>query len=73
MIDLKAARADPEGFRTALARKGAADSFDRMLAADERWRIHAPGHLSANGKRPQTDARAKPARPLNGAASGASA
>jgi seryl-tRNA synthetase len=38
LIDLRAARADPEGFRAALARKGAAEAFDELLAADERWR-----------------------------------
>ncbi len=38
MIDLRAARADPEGFRAALERKGAAEPFDELLAADERWR-----------------------------------
>ena len=42
MIDLKAARAEPERFRTALARKGAADAFDHMLAADGRWRSLIP-------------------------------
>jgi seryl-tRNA synthetase len=42
MIDLRAARADPEGFRTALARKGAAGRFDALLAADERWRALLP-------------------------------
>jgi seryl-tRNA synthetase len=35
MIDLKAARNDPDGFRAALARKGAAAIFDELLAADE--------------------------------------
>jgi seryl-tRNA synthetase len=39
MIDLKAARNDPDGYRKALARKGAADLFDRLLAADEAWRV----------------------------------
>ena len=34
MIDLRAARSDPEGFRAALARKGAAELFDELLAAD---------------------------------------
>ena len=34
MIDLKAARNDPESFRTALARKGAAEAFDELLVAD---------------------------------------
>jgi len=44
MIDLRAARSDRDGFRSALARKGAAavDAFDRMLAADERWRALVP-------------------------------
>jgi seryl-tRNA synthetase len=35
MIDLKAARNDPEGYRSALTRKGAAAIFDELLAADE--------------------------------------
>jgi seryl-tRNA synthetase len=34
MIDLRAARNDPDGYRTALARKGAAAIFDELLAAD---------------------------------------
>ena len=34
MIDLKAARAAPEEMRAALARKGAAELFDELLAAD---------------------------------------
>ncbi len=38
MIDLKAARKDPDRFRTALARRGAAADFDALLAADSRWR-----------------------------------
>lgn len=42
MIDLKAARADPGRYRAALARKGAAEAFDRLLAADERWRALVP-------------------------------
>jgi seryl-tRNA synthetase len=42
MIDLRAARSDPDRFRTALARKGAADDFDALLAADERWRELVP-------------------------------
>ena len=39
MIDLKAARADPEAFRSALVRKGdeAARAFDELMAADARW------------------------------------
>ena len=38
MIDLKAARQDPDGFRTALARREAEKDFDELLAADARWR-----------------------------------
>ncbi|HEY8645671.1 MAG TPA: serine--tRNA ligase [Gaiellaceae bacterium] len=39
MIDLKTARNDPDGYRAALARKGAAGIFDELLAADEAWRL----------------------------------
>jgi seryl-tRNA synthetase len=42
VIDLKAARADPETFRAALARKGAAEHFDALLAADAHWRELVP-------------------------------
>ena len=42
MIDLKAARANPDAVRAALARKGAAEAFDRLLEADERWRALVP-------------------------------
>ena len=42
MIDLRAARSNPEPVRAALARKGAGDAFDRLLAADERWRALVP-------------------------------
>ncbi|HUQ22113.1 MAG TPA: serine--tRNA ligase [Gaiellaceae bacterium] len=42
MIDLKAARHDPEAYRAALARKGAGDAFDAVLHADERWRALVP-------------------------------
>ncbi|HEX7310725.1 MAG TPA: serine--tRNA ligase [Gaiellaceae bacterium] len=42
MIDIHAARHDPEGFRTALARRGAAEAFDALMAADARWRELVP-------------------------------
>jgi seryl-tRNA synthetase len=42
MINLRSARSDPERFRAALARKGAAEVFDELLAADERWRALVP-------------------------------
>ncbi|MCU1489314.1 MAG: hypothetical protein JWM85_719, partial [Acidimicrobiaceae bacterium] len=38
LIDVRAARAEPERYRSALARKGAAETFDVLLAADEAWR-----------------------------------
>ena len=42
MIDLRAARHEPDGFRAAVARKGAGEAFDELLAADERWRALVP-------------------------------
>lgn len=42
MIDLRAARADPDTWRAALARKGAGEAFDALLAADENWRALVP-------------------------------
>ena len=42
MIDAKAARNDPDTYRAALARKGAAEPFDAWLEADERWRELVP-------------------------------
>jgi seryl-tRNA synthetase len=38
VIDLRAARNDPNGFRAALARKGAEELFDALLEADAAWR-----------------------------------
>jgi seryl-tRNA synthetase len=57
MIDLKAARAEPEQTRAALARKGAAEAFDRLLAADERWRALVP---RVDELRSRTKLRGKP-------------
>jgi len=42
MIDLRAARSDPDAFRAAVARKGAAEAFDALLEADESWRALVP-------------------------------
>ena len=56
MIDLRAARNDPDGFRRRLARKGADEAFDALLAADQRWRELVPrvdelrGRLKLKGK-----------------------
>ena len=38
MIDLKAARQDPDRYRAALGRRGAAADFDALLTVDVRWR-----------------------------------
>jgi seryl-tRNA synthetase len=40
VIDLKAARQEPDRYRAALARRGAATDFDALLAADTSWRSH---------------------------------
>ena len=40
MIDLKAARQEPDRYRAALDRRGAARDFDALLAADSCWREH---------------------------------
>ncbi|MBA3364794.1 MAG: serine--tRNA ligase [Actinobacteria bacterium] len=37
MIDLRAARQDPEAYRSALARKGMAEEFDALMTAHGRW------------------------------------
>ncbi len=58
MIDLKAARQDPDGYRAALARRGAAADFDALLAADASWRslteraeaLRAAQKVSSKGK-----------------------
>ncbi len=57
MIDLKAARADPDAWRTALARKGAAEAFDALLDADERWRSLVP---QVDDLRSRTKLKGKP-------------
>jgi seryl-tRNA synthetase len=38
VIDLRAARREPGRYRAALARRGAAEDFDALLAADQTWR-----------------------------------
>jgi seryl-tRNA synthetase len=42
VIDVRAARNDPEGFRGALARKGGAGAFDELMAADSEWLALVP-------------------------------
>src|SRR3954447_4504280 len=50
MIDVRAARNDPDRVRTALARRGAADAFDELIAADTRWRELLPQVEELRGK-----------------------
>src|SRR5918999_6004610 len=42
MIDLRAARSDPDRFRAGIARRGAGDAFDELLAVDQEWRELVP-------------------------------
>jgi seryl-tRNA synthetase len=57
VIDLRAARADPDAFRAAIARKGAAEAFDALMAADERWRELIP---KVDELRSRTKTKGKP-------------
>ena len=51
MIDLKLARNEPERYRAALARKGAGELFDELLAADRRWLELVPRVDELRGRR----------------------
>jgi seryl-tRNA synthetase len=42
VIDIRAARHDPDAFRAALARKGATEPFDELMDADARWLALVP-------------------------------
>jgi seryl-tRNA synthetase len=42
LIDLRAARSDPDRVRPGIARKGGAEAFDELLEADARWRELVP-------------------------------
>jgi seryl-tRNA synthetase len=57
MIDIRAARADPDGYRTALARKGAAGEFDELMEADAAWLALVP---QADELRAKTKLKGKP-------------
>jgi seryl-tRNA synthetase len=50
MIDIRAARADPEPWRAALARRGAAEDFDALLEADRERRSLLPRIEELRGK-----------------------
>jgi seryl-tRNA synthetase len=57
MIDLRAARTDPDAYRAALARKRAELLFDELLAVDARWR---EVQQQVDGLRSQTKLKGKP-------------
>jgi seryl-tRNA synthetase len=57
MIDIRAARADPDGYRAALARKGAAEDFDALMEADWAWLALVP---QADELRAKTKLKGKP-------------
>jgi seryl-tRNA synthetase len=57
VIDLKAARSDPDGFRAALARKGGVAAFEQLLEADRRWLELVP---QVDELRGQTRPKGKP-------------
>jgi seryl-tRNA synthetase len=57
MIDIRAARADPDAYRTALARKGAAEDFDALMEADGAWLALVP---QADELRAKTKLKGKP-------------
>jgi seryl-tRNA synthetase len=60
VIDLKAAREEPDRYRAALARRGAGADFDALLVADASWRentqraetLRATQKSSSKGKPP---------------------
>jgi seryl-tRNA synthetase len=57
MIDIRAARADPDAYRAALARKGAAEEFDALMEADRAWLALVP---QADELRAKTKLKGKP-------------
>jgi seryl-tRNA synthetase len=57
MIDVKAARAEPDSWRAALARKGAADEFDALMEADRSWLALVP---QVDDLRSKTKLKGKP-------------
>jgi seryl-tRNA synthetase len=57
MIDIRAARIEPEAYRAALARKGAAEEFDALMEADRAWLALVP---QADELRARTKLKGKP-------------
>jgi seryl-tRNA synthetase len=50
LIDLRAARNDPDTFRAGVARKGGGEAFDELLEADAHWRELVPQVDELRGK-----------------------
>ena len=59
MIDVRAARSDPDAWRAALARKGAAEEFDALMEADRAWLALVPRVDELRGRR-KLDGRPTP-------------
>ena len=57
MIDIRAARAEPEAYREALARKRAVEDFDALMEADREWLALVP---QADELRAKTKLKGKP-------------
>jgi seryl-tRNA synthetase len=57
VIDVRAARSAPDAWRAALARKGAAEAFDALMAADAAWLALVP---QADELRSKTKLKGKP-------------
>jgi seryl-tRNA synthetase len=57
MIDIRAARAEPDAYRAALVRKGAAEDFDALMEADRAWLALVP---QADELRAKTKLKGKP-------------
>jgi seryl-tRNA synthetase len=57
VIDVRAARADPDAWRAALARKGAAEEFDALMEADRTWLALVP---QVDDLRSKTKLKGKP-------------
>ena len=57
MIDIRAARAEPDAYREALARKGAVEDFDALMEADSEWLALVP---RADELRAKTKVKGKP-------------
>jgi seryl-tRNA synthetase len=57
MIDIRAARSDRDGYRAALARKGAADVFDELMRVDGEWLALVP---AVDALRARTKLKGKP-------------